>query len=123
MQRDAARELWAKGGGYNPACNTRGVVTMEADLKTLLTNTISYNVIRSMLEHGATRADQMAMLLGAFDEEKAAAVEANGSRVFEGRDLSKKLSAKLATSSKPSCARQMASPTWRCSRRPFKCRY
>ena len=78
MQRNVTREIWAKGGGYNEACNTRGVVTMKADLKTLLTNTISYNVTGSMLEHGATRADQMAMLLGAFDEEKAAAVEANG---------------------------------------------
>jgi hypothetical protein len=72
--------MGAKGGFNNEASNTRGVVTIKEDLKTLLSNTISY--IESMLDHGARTAAQiraqMAMLLGAFDEEKAAAVEANG---------------------------------------------
>jgi hypothetical protein len=76
VQRDAARELWAKGGGYNPACNTRGVVTMEADLKTLLSSTITY--IGSVLDHGARTATHMTMLMRAFDEQKAAAVGGAG---------------------------------------------
>mgnify|MGYP001160114224 CR=1 FL=1 len=76
MQKNAARALWKKSGGYNEACNTRTIVSTKADLKTLLSSTISY--IDSVLDLGARTAGQMTMLLGAFDDEKVATVDGNG---------------------------------------------
>ena len=76
MQKNAARALWEKTGGYNEACNTRDVVSTKADLKTLLSSTISY--IESVVATGSTTAGQLTMLLKAFDDEKAAAVGVSG---------------------------------------------
>ena len=76
MQKNAARALWKKSGGYNEACNTRTIVSTKVDLKTLLSSTISY--IGSVVALGSTTAGQLTMLLKAFDDEKAATVDGNG---------------------------------------------
>ena len=90
MQKNAARALWKKSGGYNEACNTRTIVSTKADLKTLLSSTISY--IDSVLDLGARTAGQMTMLLRAFDEQKAAAVGgAGGGAAAKKRSLEEAL--------------------------------
>ena len=90
MQKNAARALWKKSGGYNEACNTRTIVSTKVDLKTLLSSTISY--IDSVLDLGARTAGQMTMLLRAFDEQKAAAVGgAGGGAAAKKRSLEEAL--------------------------------
>ena len=73
MQKNAARALWKKTAGYNEACNTRAVVSTKADLKTLLSSTITY--IERVLDYGPRTAGQMTIILKAFDDEKATAVD------------------------------------------------
>ena len=62
----------------------------KADLKTLLSSTISY--IGSVLDHGARTAGQMTMLLRALDEQKATAVGgASGGAAAKKRSLEEAL--------------------------------